>query len=144
MPLSASISTSATVLAAARARCKTCRSAGERPMIPVCGIVACRVWGFATSVAALVFVLVLPMTRFAALVEVRLRPGISDPAGATIERALPALGFDDVAEVRTGKAIRLTVDASDEVAAVERVQDLCRRFLTNPVIEDASVTVTPA
>ena len=34
--------------------------------------------------------------RFAAHVEVRLRPGIADPESATIERALPALGFDDV------------------------------------------------
>ena len=38
--------------------------------------------------------------RFAARVEVRLRPGIADPEGATIERALPALGFDEVADVR--------------------------------------------
>ena len=33
------------------------------------------------------------MGNFEALVEVQLRPGISDPKGATIERALPALGF---------------------------------------------------
>jgi phosphoribosylformylglycinamidine synthase PurS subunit len=44
--------------------------------------------------------------RFPVLVEVRLRPGIADPAGATIQRALPALGFDGVGDVRVGKAIR--------------------------------------
>ncbi len=81
------------------------------------------------------------MSRFAALVEVRLRPGIADPAGATIERSLPALGFPDVSGVRTGKAIRLEVEADDPGAALARVEELCRRFLTNPVIEDAVVSI---
>ncbi len=42
------------------------------------------------------------MAIFEALVEVQLRPGISDPQGATIERALPALGFAGVSGVRAG------------------------------------------
>ena len=54
------------------------------------------------------------MTRFSVLVEVSLRPGIADPQGATIERALPALGFDTIHQVRTGKAIRFLVDADAE------------------------------
>ena len=81
--------------------------------------------------------------KFAVLVEVALRPGIADPQGATIERALPALGFDQVSAVRTGKAIRFSIDAEAEPAARAEVEDLCRRFLTNPVIEEAHVTVTP-
>ena len=81
------------------------------------------------------------MTRFAVLVDVSLRPGISDPQGATIERALPALGFDRVSGVRTGKAFRFAVDAVDEQTARAEVDDLCRRFLTNPVIEDSTVTL---
>ncbi len=79
--------------------------------------------------------------RFPVLVEVRLRPGIADPQGATIQRALPALGFAGVGDVRVGKAIRFDVDAPDEPAARRRVDELCRRFLTNPVIEDAAVSV---
>jgi len=79
--------------------------------------------------------------RFAVLVEISLRAGIADPQGATIERALPALGFDAIHGVRAGKAIRFTIDADAEAAARAHVDDLCRRFLTNPVIEDASVTL---
>jgi phosphoribosylformylglycinamidine synthase subunit PurS len=82
--------------------------------------------------------------RFDALVEVRLRPGIADPQGATIERALPALGFAGISEVRAGKAFRLAVDAADQAGAEAQVEELCRRFLTNPVIEDSIVTVTEA
>ena len=82
--------------------------------------------------------------KFEALVEVRLRPGIADPQGATIEKALPALGFESISDVRTGKAFRLTVDAHDETQAEAQVQELCRRFLTNPVIEDSVVTIRSA
>jgi phosphoribosylformylglycinamidine synthase len=86
----------------------------------------------------------MAMTTFSVLVEVTLRPDVADPQGATIERALPALGFGEVAGVRVGKAIRLNVDAPDEPSARARVEDLCRRFLTNPVIEDAAITIGEA
>jgi phosphoribosylformylglycinamidine synthase len=83
------------------------------------------------------------VTQFAVLVEVSLRPGIADPQGATIERALPALGFDGVSAVRAGKAFRFVVDAADEASARAEVDRLCRRLLTNPVIEDSAVTLEP-
>ncbi|MEY2418261.1 MAG: phosphoribosylformylglycinamidine synthase subunit PurS [Actinomycetota bacterium] len=78
--------------------------------------------------------------KFNVLVEVKNRPGIADPAGATVEKSLPTLGFSDVSGVHIGKAIRLDVEAPDEAAARARVEDLCARFLTNPVIEDAVIT----
>ena len=81
---------------------------------------------------------------FSILVEVTLRPGIADPQGTTIARALPALGIDSIRGVRTGKAIRFSIDADEEATARATVDDLCRRFLTNPVIEEASVQVEPA
>ena len=79
--------------------------------------------------------------RFAAHVEVRLRPGIADPESATIERALPALGFDDVTGLSTGRSFRFELEAKDEEAALERVRALAERLLANPVMEDASVSV---
>ena len=84
------------------------------------------------------------MSRFEVLVESSLREGISDPQGSTIERALPALGFDGIHGVHVGKAFRFTMDAPDEAAATGKVEELAKRFLTNPVIEDFVITVTPA
>jgi phosphoribosylformylglycinamidine synthase len=81
---------------------------------------------------------------FDVVVEVVLRPGIADPQGATIERALPALGFDGVRGVSVGKTIRFVLDSTDEVAARSEVEDLCSRFLSNPVIEDATASLTPS
>ncbi len=79
--------------------------------------------------------------RFPVLVEVALRPDVADPQGATIERSLPALGFAGVAGVRVGKAIRFTIEAVDQETARRQVDELCRTFLTNPVIEDVEVTI---
>ena len=81
---------------------------------------------------------------FSVLVEVSLRDGVADPQGATIERSLPHLGFDGVRGVRVGKSIRFDLEAADESAARAEVEDLCARFLTNPVIESASISVTAA
>ncbi len=76
------------------------------------------------------------------MVEVSPRAGIADPQGQTIERSLPALGFDGVIGVRVGKAIRFHVTAASEDAARTEVEDMCARFLTNPVIEDSCVSLT--
>jgi phosphoribosylformylglycinamidine synthase PurS subunit len=82
--------------------------------------------------------------RYDVRVEVSLRPGIADPQGATIERALPALGFDGVEGVRVGKSIRFCVEAGDESEARTRVEELCTRLLSNPVIEDTRFELRPA
>jgi phosphoribosylformylglycinamidine synthase len=82
--------------------------------------------------------------KFTVLVEVTLQPGILDPQGTTIERSLPHLGFEGISGVTVGKAIRLTCEADDEGSARAKVEELCKRFLTNPVIEDATITVTSA
>jgi phosphoribosylformylglycinamidine synthase subunit PurS len=81
--------------------------------------------------------------RFSVLVEVRTRPGIADPQGATIERALPALGFPSVEGVRVGKAIRFAIDAPDQMAARSQVYDMCRQLLANPVMEEIEITLQP-
>jgi phosphoribosylformylglycinamidine synthase len=81
------------------------------------------------------------MSRYEAHVEVTHRPGILDPAGATVERALPALGWVNVSQVRIGKSIRFEIDAPDAAAATAQVEEMCRRVLTNPVIEDYELSL---
>jgi phosphoribosylformylglycinamidine synthase subunit PurS len=81
------------------------------------------------------------MPAYAVRVEVSHRPGIADPAGATVERALPALGYTNVAQVHIGKVIRLVVDAPDADAARAQVGEMCERLLANPVIESYEISV---
>ena len=56
-------------------------------------------------------------TKYEAVVEITHLPGIADPQGATVERSLPALGYDNVSQVRVGKSIRLVVEAATEADA---------------------------
>src|SRR5260370_29541269 len=80
--------------------------------------------------------------RYEARVEITDLPGIADPQGATVERSLPALGYDNVSHVRVGKSIRLVVEAPDEAAARTQVDEMCRRLLANPVIEAYEVELS--
>jgi phosphoribosylformylglycinamidine synthase PurS subunit len=61
------------------------------------------------------------------------KKGIFDPPGATAERALANLGYEEIESVRIGKYIRMEVaDGADEA----RVTEMCDKLLANPVIED--------
>ena len=82
--------------------------------------------------------------QFSVQVEVLLRDGIADTQGATIERALPALGLDGVTSVRAGKSFRFDLTAATESDAVAQATVVADRLLANPVIEESQVTVRPA
>lgn len=82
------------------------------------------------------------MTKFSAHVNVMLKPGISDPQGQTIERALPALGYAGVGGIRVGKRIELEVEAGDPDDARRRVEEMCERLLANTVIESYEVAIS--
>lgn len=64
------------------------------------------------------------------------KQAIADPQGATIERALPALGFEGVTNVRVGRFITLEVEGGDEADLRAALDAMCRRLLANPIIED--------
>ena len=80
--------------------------------------------------------------RYEARVEITHLFGIADPQGATVERSLPALGYDNVSQVRVGKSIRLVIDAPDEAAARTQIDEMCHRLLANPVIEAYAIELT--
>ena len=75
---------------------------------------------------------------FDVLVEVRLRAGIADPQGATIERACPPSASTACAACGSARHPLLASTPPTRPTARAEVDDLCHRFLTNPVIEDAT------
>ena len=68
-----------------------------------------------------------------AKVLIRPKQGILDPQGKAIERALPALGFDGVSDVRVGRLVELEADDPEHLA------ELCEKLLANPLIEDYEI-----
>ncbi len=78
--------------------------------------------------------------RFEVLVS--LKEGLLDPQGKAVQDALPALGWDNVSEVRVGKHIELIVEAEDKTKARHQVEEMAERFLSNPVIEEFRILVS--
>lgn len=77
--------------------------------------------------------------RYSFEVLVRLKPGLLDPQGKAVEGSLPAMGWTNVTGVRVGKHVELTVEAGDEAGARAQVEDMARRLLSNPVIEEFQI-----
>jgi len=70
-------------------------------------------------------------------VLIRPKAGILDPQGQTVERALPALGFEGVSQVHVGRMVEL------EVEDPSRLEDMCEKLLANPLVEDYEVVLLP-
>jgi phosphoribosylformylglycinamidine synthase len=74
-------------------------------------------------------------------VEIRLKPGVVDPEGKNIEKALHLLDFDEVKQASVSRFIELVLAETDVERARTRTEDMCRRLLSNPVIHDYRITV---
>jgi phosphoribosylformylglycinamidine synthase len=70
--------------------------------------------------------------RFRAHVEVRLKPGHSDPEGETAAKSLRDLKYG-VERVRVVKVYEVIFNADSLLGAKEEVEEMCRRLLANPV-----------
>jgi phosphoribosylformylglycinamidine synthase PurS subunit len=73
---------------------------------------------------------------YLAKVYVTLKPTVNDPQGLTIKGALHMLGFKAVDEVRAGKYIEIKIQETNREKASSEVQEMCKKLLANPVIEN--------
>jgi phosphoribosylformylglycinamidine synthase len=80
---------------------------------------------------------------YVAEVRVTLKPLVNDPAGLVIRDGLNHIGFNEVEAVRAGKYITIELQAQDQAEAETRVEEMCRKLLSNPVIEDFTVEIQP-
>ncbi len=82
------------------------------------------------------------MAKYHAEVKIRLRPSILDPKGKASQHALHNLGFDEFDQVRIGKLIDLTVNASSIQEAEDKAKQACEKLLANEVMEDFDISVS--
>lgn len=73
---------------------------------------------------------------YLAKVYVTLKPTVNDPQGLTIKGALHELGFQSVSSVRAGKYMQLVVEEDNRAKAEGQLEEMCRKLLSNPVIEN--------
>lgn len=77
-----------------------------------------------------------------AQIFVTLRPSVLDPAGTAVQSGLHHLGFPSVNQVRIGKYVELTLEATDEADAKQQLDKMCDQLLANPVIENYRFELT--
>ncbi|MEW6624879.1 MAG: phosphoribosylformylglycinamidine synthase subunit PurS [Bacillota bacterium] len=78
---------------------------------------------------------------YLARVFVALKKGVLDPQGETIKRSLASMDFPGVEEVRVGKVIELKLDAVSEDHVRTQIEQMCKKLLANPVIEEYSFEI---
>ncbi len=78
-----------------------------------------------------------------AKITITLKNGVLDPQGKAIEGALVGLGFDGVSNVRQGKEIELQLTETDEAAARAKAEEMCKKLLANPVMENYTIEIAP-
>jgi phosphoribosylformylglycinamidine synthase PurS subunit len=79
---------------------------------------------------------------FEARIHVTLKKSVLDPQGDTVRSALATLGFQGVADCRIGKFMVLRLAERDAAKAQAQVDEMCRKLLANPIIEDYVFQIT--
>ncbi len=77
-----------------------------------------------------------------AKVSITLKGTVVDPQGQTVKHALDNLGYSEVAEVRVGKLVILKLNGESREALTKRVDEMCKKLLANPIIENYSFTIS--
>jgi|TARA_B100000749_G_scaffold9868_1_gene8188 phosphoribosylformylglycinamidine synthase len=67
---------------------------------------------------------------------ITLKKEVLDPQGKVIKSALDGMGFNNINEIRQGKYFEIDIDEKDKKKAEEQVENMCKKLLTNLVIED--------
>jgi phosphoribosylformylglycinamidine synthase PurS subunit len=78
--------------------------------------------------------------KYAAKIEVRLKPGHSNPEGETTARLLIELGYK-VEAVDVSKVYTVFLEASTLDEAKSKAEEMSKRLLANPTKDNYSISV---
>ena len=70
---------------------------------------------------------------------VTLKKDVLDPQGKTIKKALESMSFKNINDVRQGKYFELDIDDKNQKKVEEKAEEICKKLLTNLVIEDYKI-----
>lgn len=79
--------------------------------------------------------------NYLAKIEIKLREGILDVQGKTVERALHSIDYPMITDVKIGKFVELKVQADNASKAMEFVESACSKLIANPIIEDYLIDI---
>ena len=78
---------------------------------------------------------------FMATIEIKLKKGVVDPEGKNIKKALNLLHFREVKDAQISRIIKLKITLDTKEKAQKRSEEMCRKLLANPVINEYNITI---
>ncbi len=81
--------------------------------------------------------------KFYAEIDVMPHKELLDPQGKTVARSMKNLDIHGVEDVRIGKHIHVVLEADSEEEARKKVDEACRKLLSNPIMETYRFTIEP-
>ena len=71
---------------------------------------------------------------------VTLKKDVLDPQGKVVSQTLKNMGYRDIVSVRQGKYFEIELNETDKEKAKEKVEEICKKLLTNIIIEDYTIS----
>ena len=70
---------------------------------------------------------------------VTLKKEVLDPQGKVVGQTLKNMGYKNIINVRQGKYFDIEIDETDKEKAQKIAEEICKKLLTNIVIEDYTI-----
>ena len=70
---------------------------------------------------------------------VTLKKEVLDPQGKVVDQTLKNMGYQNITNVRQGKYFEIQIEETDKDKAKKIVDEICKKLLTNIVIEDYKI-----
>ena len=70
---------------------------------------------------------------------VTLKKEVLDPQGKVVKETLRNMGYQNVINVRQGKYFDIEIQENDKEKAKKTAEEICKKLLTNVVIEDFEI-----
>ena len=72
---------------------------------------------------------------------VTLKKEVLDPQGKVVGQTLKNMGYKNIINVRQGKYFDIEIDEANKEKAKKIVEEVCKKLLTNIVIEDYTINL---
>ncbi|TXI84439.1 MAG: phosphoribosylformylglycinamidine synthase subunit PurS [Crocinitomicaceae bacterium] len=82
--------------------------------------------------------------KFKAEIDVMPLDALLDPQGKAVTNSMKNIGLPEIDGVRIGRHVRLFVEAATQEAAEQKVEEACKKLLSNQIMESYAYSVTEA
>jgi len=72
---------------------------------------------------------------------VTLKKEVLDPQGKVVSQTLKNMGYNNISNVRQGKYFDIEIEETDKEKAKKIIEEICKKLLTNIVIEDYTINL---